>query len=135
MSAVEKLSIALTTEQAALVRQVVESGEYADEKFATTHFFNPVLYTQMIEVVRGGMDDAHYAPLLAFLTDLGRKPVETKDISGFVSNSVLMVYAVMALRLIESGATIEAVDSARENSARCRRCSVSTAGSRPSSRT
>ena len=29
MSAVEKLSIALTTEQAALVRQVVENGEYA----------------------------------------------------------------------------------------------------------
>ena len=29
MSDVEKLSIALTTEQAALVRQVVESGEYA----------------------------------------------------------------------------------------------------------
>lgn len=29
MPAVEKLSIALTTEQATLVRQVVESGEYA----------------------------------------------------------------------------------------------------------
>jgi len=29
MPAVEKLSIALTMEQAALVRQVVESGEYA----------------------------------------------------------------------------------------------------------
>jgi antitoxin ParD1/3/4 len=29
MPEVEKLSIALTTEQAALVRQVVESGEYA----------------------------------------------------------------------------------------------------------
>lgn len=29
MPAVEKLSIALTTEQAALVRQVVENGEYA----------------------------------------------------------------------------------------------------------
>ena len=29
MSAVEKLSIALTPEQATLVRQVVESGEYA----------------------------------------------------------------------------------------------------------
>lgn len=29
MPTVEKLSIALTTEQAALVRQVVESGEYA----------------------------------------------------------------------------------------------------------
>ena len=31
--------------------------------------------------------------LMSFLIDLGRKPIETKDISGFVSNSVLMVYA------------------------------------------
>jgi 3-hydroxyacyl-CoA dehydrogenase len=58
------------------------------------------------------MDDASYAALISFLTDLGRKPVEAKDISGFVSNSVLMVYAVMALRLIESGASIETVDGA-----------------------
>ena len=58
------------------------------------------------------MGDGSYATLKAFLADLGRKPVETKDISGFVSNSVLMVYAVMALRLIESGASIEAVDGA-----------------------
>jgi 3-hydroxyacyl-CoA dehydrogenase len=49
---------------------------------------------------------------MSFLIDIGRKPIETKDISGFVSNSVLMVYAVMALRLLESGATIEAVDGA-----------------------
>jgi len=103
----------LTTNTSSLKRaSLVGDGAYADEKFATTHFFNPVLYTQMIEVVRGGMDDARYAALMAFLADLGRKPVEAKDISGFVSNSVLMVYAVMALRLVESGATIEAVDNA-----------------------
>jgi 3-hydroxyacyl-CoA dehydrogenase len=58
------------------------------------------------------MSEANYAALMAFLADIGRKTVETKDISGFVSNSVLMVYAVMALRLIEAGATIDAVDSA-----------------------
>ena len=103
----------LTTNTSSLTRtSLLDSGEYSNEKFATTHFFNPVLYTQMVEVVRGDMDDASYATLISFLTDLGRKPVETKDISGFVSNSVLMVYAVMALRLIESGVTIEAVDGA-----------------------
>jgi 3-hydroxyacyl-CoA dehydrogenase len=103
----------LTTNTSSLRRSsLVGDGAYFDEKFATTHFFNPVLYTQMVEVVRGGMDNANYATLMAFLVDLGRKPVETRDISGFVSNSVLMVYAVMALRLVESGATIEAVDNA-----------------------
>jgi 3-hydroxybutyryl-CoA dehydrogenase len=103
----------LTTNTSSLTRaSLLEGGEYLDEKFATTHFFNPVLYTQMVEVVRGGVNDASYAALMAFLADLGRKPIETKDISGFVSNSVLMVYAVMALRLLEAGATIEAVDGA-----------------------
>lgn len=103
----------LTTNTSSLTRaSLVGDGDYAKEKFATTHFFNPVLYTQMVEVVRGDMDDRSYATLMSFLNDLGRKPMEAKDISGFVSNSVLMVYAVMALRLIESGADIEAVDGA-----------------------
>lgn len=103
----------LTTNTSSLTRKsLLDSGEYPNEKFATTHFFNPVLYTQMVEVVRGGINDSNYALLMSFLIDIGRKPIETKDISGFVSNSVLMVYAVMALRLLESGATIEAVDGA-----------------------
>jgi 3-hydroxybutyryl-CoA dehydrogenase len=103
----------LTTNTSSLTRaSLVGEGAYAGERFATTHFFNPVLYTQMVEVVRGDMSEANYATLMAFLADLGRKPIETKDISGFVSNSVLMVYAVMALRLVEAGATIEAVDGA-----------------------
>ncbi|MEA2658480.1 MAG: 3-hydroxybutyryl-CoA dehydrogenase, partial [Candidatus Binatota bacterium] len=103
----------LTTNTSSLIRSsLVDDGDYARERFATTHFFNPVLYTQMVEVVKGDMNDGSFATLTGFLDDLGRKPVETKDISGFVSNSVLMVYAVMALRLIESGATIEAVDGA-----------------------
>lgn len=103
----------LTTNTSSLTRaSLLGDGVYPKELFATTHFFNPVLYTQMVEVVRGDMDDAGYAALAAFLTDLGRRPVETEDISGFVSNSVLMVYAVMALRLVEAGASIEAVDGA-----------------------
>ena len=103
----------LTTNTSSLTRaSLVGGGECAADRFATTHFFNPVLYTQMVEVVKGDMDAGRYAVLQSFLDDLGRKPAETKDISGFVSNSVLMVYAVMALRLIEAGATIEAVDGA-----------------------
>jgi 3-hydroxyacyl-CoA dehydrogenase len=103
----------LTTNTSSLTRKsLLDSGEYPDEKFATTHFFNPVLYTQMVEVVRGGINESSCATLMSFLIDLGRKPIETKDISGFVSNSVLMIYAVMALRLLEAGATIDAIDRA-----------------------
>jgi len=101
----------LTTNTSSIPRQaLLEGGSYDRKKFASTHFFNPVLYTRMVEVVRGDMDEAASDATLFFLKCLGRNPVETEDISGFVSNSVLMYYAVMALRLLQSGARIEQID-------------------------
>jgi 3-hydroxybutyryl-CoA dehydrogenase len=106
----------LTTNTSSFTRAgLLGTGVYDSARFATTHFFNPVLYTRMIEVVKGDMDEERYTASVAFLEGLGRTPVLTKDISGFVSNSVLMYYAVTALWLLERGASIEAVDQmARE---------------------
>lgn len=101
----------LTSNTSSIPREVLLAGRsYDRKKFASTHFFNPVLYTQMVEVVREDMDEAAFGSTIAFLRDVGRNPIETRDISGFVSNSVLMYYAIMALRLLESGARIEQVD-------------------------
>ena len=103
----------LTTNTSSLARATLLAGGVPDRgKFALTHFFNPVLYTQMVEVVKGDMEAKSFATVIAFLKDLGREPVETKDISGFVSNSILMYYAVMALHLLQCGARIEEVDQA-----------------------
>jgi 3-hydroxyacyl-CoA dehydrogenase len=66
----------------------------------------------MVEVVKGDMGNANGAVVHSFLKGLGRDPVETQDISGFVSNGILMVYAVMACRLLECGARIEEIDGA-----------------------
>jgi 3-hydroxyacyl-CoA dehydrogenase len=66
----------------------------------------------MVEVVKGDMAVTHGDAVISFLNEIGRQPVETKDISGFVSNGILMVYAVMALRLLECGARVEQVDQA-----------------------
>jgi 3-hydroxyacyl-CoA dehydrogenase len=103
----------LTTNTSSLARATLLAGGLSDrEKFALTHFFNPVLYTQMVEVVKGDMEATSFATVVSFLKGLGREPVETKDISGFVSNSILMYYAVMALQLVQCGARIEDVDQA-----------------------
>lgn len=103
----------LTTNTSSLTRAALLAGGPCDrETFALTHFFNPVLYTQMVEVVSGDMAPQAAERLLSFLVAIGRRPVETRDISGFVSNGILMVYAVMALRLLERGAGIEQVDRA-----------------------
>jgi 3-hydroxyacyl-CoA dehydrogenase len=66
----------------------------------------------MVEVVTGDMGVEPGKSLLDFLRQIGRQPVETQDISGFVSNSILMIYAVMALRILESGTTVGAIDQA-----------------------
>ena len=87
-------------------------GIVNSHKFALTHFFNPVLYTRMVEVVMDDMDAANQESILEFLKIIGRQAIATQDISGFVSNGILMVYAVMAVRLLECGARIEQVDQA-----------------------
>jgi 3-hydroxybutyryl-CoA dehydrogenase len=103
----------LTTNTSSVARATLLADEVCDPKnFALTHFFNPVLHTQMVEVVKGDMAEAQDNTVIGFLKGIGRQPVETRDISGFVSNSILMIYAVMALRLLECGARIEQVDQA-----------------------
>src|SRR5262245_22508526 len=103
----------LTTNTSSLTRAaLLAAGTYDRQGFALTHFFNPVLYTQMVEVVQGDMNTATGKFLISFLKTLGRDPVATQDISGFVSNGILMVYAVVAVRLLECGARIEQVDQA-----------------------
>src|SRR4030095_3971088 len=103
----------LTTNTSSLTRvTLLAGGVYDRDKFALTHFFNPGLYTQMVEGVKGDMEATSFETMVSFLKGLGREPVETKDISGFVSNSILMYYAVMALQLVQCGARIEDVDQA-----------------------
>ncbi|MEO6164575.1 MAG: 3-hydroxyacyl-CoA dehydrogenase family protein, partial [Candidatus Binatia bacterium] len=91
---------------------LLRDGIVNRENFALTHFFNPVLYTQMVEVVSGDMTAPNREAILTFLKTLGRDPVPVQDISGFVSNGILMIYAVMAVRLLELGARIDQVDQA-----------------------
>lgn len=103
----------LTTNTSSVTRATLLSvGTVDSHKFALTHFFNPVLYTRMVEVVTGDIDAVNRETILEFLKTLGRDPVPVQDISGFVSNGILMIYAVMAVRLLERGARIEQVDQA-----------------------
>jgi 3-hydroxyacyl-CoA dehydrogenase len=107
----------LTTNTSSVTRAtLLRDGITENNNFALTHFFNPVLYTQMVEVVCGDLEPGKRDRILRFLQSLGRDAVPVKDISGFVSNSILMVYAVMAVRLLECGARIDQVDQAAKES-------------------
>jgi 3-hydroxybutyryl-CoA dehydrogenase len=101
----------LTSNTSSLTRATLLANDATDPNtFLLTHFFNPVLFTRMVEVVKEGAHPGAAAAVLSFLKSLGRDSVETRDISGFVSNSILMMYAVMAVRLLQCGARVDAVD-------------------------
>ncbi len=103
----------LTTNTSSVTRAtLLNEGTVDSKKFSLTHFFNPVLYTQMVEIVTGDMTAPNREAILSFVKTLGRDPVPVQDISGFVSNGILMIYAVMAVRLLEQGARIDQVDQA-----------------------
>jgi 3-hydroxybutyryl-CoA dehydrogenase len=65
------------------------------------HFFNPVPMLKLVEVIRAtGTSDETAASVVALARDLGKEPVEARDVAGFVSNRILMPFineAVYAL--------------------------------------
>ena len=66
------------------------------------HFFNPVPVLRLVEVIRADeTSDETAAAIVALARDLGKEPVEARDVAGFVSNRILMPFineAVWALR-------------------------------------
>ncbi len=83
------------------------------ERVVGMHFFNPVPVIRLVEVIRAGLtSDETAAAVVALARDLGKEPVEARDVAGFVSNRILMPFineAVYALRDGIAGA--EAIDT------------------------
>ncbi|HUK13593.1 MAG TPA: 3-hydroxyacyl-CoA dehydrogenase/enoyl-CoA hydratase family protein [Thermoanaerobaculaceae bacterium] len=97
------------------IRKMVE-GRSADfrRNFLVTHFFNPVRYMRLLEVVTGEDTDPEVA---AFITEfgqflLGKGIVRGKDTPNFVANRI-GVYGIMATihAMIEMGYQIDEVDA------------------------
>ena len=77
------------------------------------HFFSPVPVMSLIEVVVA-LDTAPDVVATAkdFAQRLGKRPIETKDRSGFIVNMLLVPYLVAAVRMFEDGfATREDIDA------------------------
>ncbi len=78
------------------------------------HFFNPVPLLKLVEVVRTILvDDATVTAATEWVRALGKVPVQTKDVSAFIVNRLLVPYLLDAVRLYESGqASLEDIDQA-----------------------
>lgn len=77
------------------------------------HFFSPVAMMPLVEVVQG--DQSLIADVekgAAFVTAIGKFPLVTKDVPGFLVNKVLTPYMFAAMARLEKGEDKEKIDEA-----------------------
>jgi 3-hydroxybutyryl-CoA dehydrogenase len=82
------------------------------ERVIGLHFFSPVPVMKLVEVVVA-LDTAEETVAVAegLATGMGKKPIRTKDRSGFIVNMLLVPYPMAAVRMYEDGfATREDID-------------------------
>ena len=77
------------------------------------HFFNPVPVLKLVEVIRApATSDETAAAIVALARELGKEPVEARDVAGFVSNRILMPFLNEAVHALAEGvADAEAIDT------------------------
>jgi 3-hydroxyacyl-CoA dehydrogenase / enoyl-CoA hydratase / 3-hydroxybutyryl-CoA epimerase len=77
------------------------------------HFFSPVPQMPLVEVVRGsGTREDEVNKGAAFVTAIGKFPLITKDVPGFLVNKVLTPYMFAAMARLEQGEDKEKIDEA-----------------------
>jgi len=83
------------------------------EQVIGMHFMNPVPVMKLVEMIRGvATSDETTAIIRQEATDLGKVPVEVRDVPGFVSNRVLqMLINEAAFCVYEGVATPEDIDT------------------------
>jgi 3-hydroxybutyryl-CoA dehydrogenase len=82
------------------------------ERVLGLHFFSPVPVMGLVEIVVA-LDTSEAAVQKAseFAATIGKKPIVTKDRSGFIVNMLLVPYLMAAVRMYEEGfATRESID-------------------------
>ncbi|MDP9264678.1 MAG: 3-hydroxybutyryl-CoA dehydrogenase [Chloroflexota bacterium] len=83
------------------------------EQVVGMHFMNPVPLMALVEVVRGlRTSEATVAAVRELAGDLGKTPVESRDVPGFIANRVLMpMINEAAFALYEGVASAEDIDT------------------------
>lgn len=77
------------------------------------HFFNPVALMPLVEVVRGAQSrEEEVNKGATFVTAIGKFPLVTKSVPGFLVNRVLAPYMMAAMARLEKGEEKEKIDEA-----------------------
>jgi 3-hydroxyacyl-CoA dehydrogenase/enoyl-CoA hydratase/3-hydroxybutyryl-CoA epimerase/enoyl-CoA isomerase len=79
------------------------------------HFFNPVPFMPLVEVIRGHCtSEQAVATALGYAAAMGKRPIVVQDCPGFLVNRILTAYVRGFLHLLADGADFEQVDRAME---------------------
>jgi 3-hydroxybutyryl-CoA dehydrogenase len=85
---------------------IAEIGSWTrrPERVLGLHFFSPVPVMKLVEVVVA-LDTAPETVSVAeaFASGIGKRPIQTKDRSGFIVNMLLVPYLMAAVRMYEDG--------------------------------
>ena len=83
------------------------------ERVLGLHFFSPVPVMTLVEVVVAlDTSEQTLAAAKRFVERIGKRPIETKDRSGFIVNMLLVPYLMAAVRMYEDGfASREDIDA------------------------
>ena len=80
------------------------SATQRPERVVGIHFFSPVPAMKLVEVVVGlDTTEETVAAAEEFAADIGKRPIRTKDRSGFIVNMLLVPYLMAAVRMYEDG--------------------------------
>lgn len=90
----------------------IASAAKSPERVAGLHFFNPAPVLPLVEVAQAAQTNAATVQTLVALAErLGKTPVVTRDMPGFIVNRVARPFYLEALRLVgEGAASCEQVD-------------------------
>jgi 3-hydroxybutyryl-CoA dehydrogenase len=83
------------------------------ERVLGLHFFSPVPVMKLVEIVVALDTSAStHATAKAVVEEIGKRPIETKDRSGFIVNMLLIPYLMAAVRMYAEGfASREDIDA------------------------
>jgi 3-hydroxybutyryl-CoA dehydrogenase len=83
------------------------------ERVLGLHFFSPVPVMSLVEIVRSlDTNEETLTAAMTFAERIGKRPIVTKDRSGFIVNMLLVPYLMAAVRMYEDGfATREDIDA------------------------
>lgn len=101
----------LATNTSSLSVSEMQKGLPNPERVVGMHFFNPVKKMPLVEIVRGDQtSDETITRTAALAVGLGKTPVVTKDVPGFLVNRLLGPYLDEAVRLFVDGVSPVRVD-------------------------